>query len=264
MRLTHDKKIRKSIIKLFTFTEQITLLKSFTLIKNETSDDFTAWIKWLAYETLASVKRVTLFFIIIAITLYMVPSKAHWINYLFFIYLASSFWAILNQAKNIGCSYAIGIKLFFFAFTNRIFFEPSSEHHSSQPINKKRKKIHIEKDTKLRKLIIKTFTFKEQLTLIRHFSFERETTDGNFLAWIIKMSDDSFSSLRAMLICIFIVFIATVIQHPDALYYIVIVFLIFMLPLSILTFIVSNYRLAGCNLITCIKLSYFQIKIKIF
>ncbi len=70
MRLTHDKKIRKSIIKLFTFTEQITLLKSFTLIKNETSDDFTAWIKWLAYETLASVKRVTLFFIIIAITLY--------------------------------------------------------------------------------------------------------------------------------------------------------------------------------------------------
>ncbi|PHM62330.1 hypothetical protein Xish_01532 [Xenorhabdus ishibashii] len=117
-------------------------------------------------------------------------------------------------------------------------------------------------DKKIRKSIIKLFTFKEQLSLIRYFSFERETTDGNFLAWIMKTSDDSFSSLRAMLICMFIVFIATIIQHPDALYYIIIVFLIFMLPLSILTFIFSNYRLAGCKLITCIKLSYFQIKIK--
>ncbi|OTA15428.1 hypothetical protein Xvie_02709 [Xenorhabdus vietnamensis] len=131
MRFIHDKKIRNSIIKLFTFTEQIILLKSFALVKNETPDDFTAWIKWLAYENMASVKRVTLFFIIIAITLYITTSKSYWFNYLFFIYLSVSFWIILNQAKNIGYSYSIGIKLFLFALINRIFFEPRSEHNSS-------------------------------------------------------------------------------------------------------------------------------------
>lgn len=262
MRFTHDKKIRKSIIKFFTFAEQITLLKSFALVRNETSDDFTAWIKWLAYENMESVKRSTLFFIIIAIALYIMSAKANWFNYLFFIYLAISFLRILDKAQSIGYSYTIGIKLFFFALTNKIFFEPHSENNSSKPIQKKRTKIYIDKNPKLRQLIIKTFTLKEQLTLIRSFSFEREITDGNFLDWIIKTSDDSFSSLRAMLTCILIVFIATIIQNPDALYYIVIIFLIFMLPLSILTFIFSNYRLAGCKLITCIKLSYFKIKIK--
>ncbi|MBD2792035.1 MULTISPECIES: hypothetical protein [Xenorhabdus] len=263
MRFTHDKKIRKSIIKLFTLTEQVTLLKSFALVKNETSDDFTAWIKWLAYENMESVKRATLFFIIIAIALYIMTSKTNWLNYLFFIYLSVSFLRILEQAKNIGYSYSIGIKLFLFALTNRIFFKPRSEHNSSKPINKKRKKIHIEKNPKLRELIIKTFTFKEQLALIRTFSFERETTDGNFLAWIIIDSDASFSSSRMMLICIFILFIVSIIQQPDAIYYISLIFLIVMLPISILTPIISNHCITGYKFITCIKLSYFQIKVKL-
>jgi hypothetical protein len=263
MRFTHDKKIRNSIIKLFTFTEQIILLKSFALVKDDTPDDFTTWIKSLAYENMASIKRITLFFIIIAIALYITSTKSHWINYLFFTYLATSFLTILNIAKNIGYSYIIGIKLFFFALINRIFLEPRSEHNSSKTINKKRGKIHIDKNPKLRKLIIKTFTLKEQLALIRHFSFERETTDGDFLAWIIKISDDSFSSLKMMLICTFILFIVSIIQQPDAIYYISLIFLIFMLPISILIFIFSNYYFTDYKFITCVKLSYFQIKIKI-
>ncbi|KMJ43338.1 hypothetical protein AB204_20250 [Xenorhabdus khoisanae] len=262
MRFTHDKKIRKSIIKIFTAIEQVTLLKSFALVKNETSDDFTAWIKWLAYENMESVKRSTLFFIIIAIALYIMSAKANWLNYLFFIYLVISFLRILDKAKNIGYSYTIGIKLFFFALTNRIFFEPHSENNSSKPIQKKRTKIYIDKNPKLRQLIIKTFTLKEQLALIRIFSFEREITDGNFLDWIIKTSDDSFSSSRMMLICIFMIFIITIIQQPDAIYYISLTFLIVMLPISMLAPVISNHCLTGYKFITCIKLSYFQIKIK--
>ncbi|PHM70731.1 hypothetical protein [Xenorhabdus sp. KJ12.1] len=263
MRFTHDKKIRKSIIKLFTLTEQVTLLKSFALVKDETSDDFTTWIKLLAYENMESVKRATLFFIIMAIALYIMPSKTNWFHYLFFVYLSVSFLRILEKAKTIGYSYSIGIKLFLFALTNRIFFEPKSEHNSSKPINKKRKKIYIEKNTKLRKLIIKTFTFKEQLALIRAFSFERETTDGSFLSWIRIDSDASFSSLRMMLICIFILFITTIIQQPYSIHYISLVFFTIFLPISILAPIVSNHCITGYKFITCIKLSYFQIKVKL-
>ncbi|WP_446470323.1 hypothetical protein [Xenorhabdus stockiae] len=263
MRFTNDKKIRKSIIKLFTLTEQVTLLKSFALVKDETSDNFTTWIKLLAYENMESVKRATLFFIIIAIALYITPAKINWFICLFFIYLSTSFLRILEKAKTIGYSYSIGMKLFLFALTNRIFFEPQPEHNSSKPINKKRKKIYIDKNPKLRELIIKTFTFKEQLALIRTFSFERETTDGNFLTWIIIDSNAYFSSSRMALICVFILFITTLIQQPDAIYYISLIFLTIILPISILATIVSNKCITGYKLITCIKLSYFQIKVKL-
>lgn len=90
MRLTDDKKIRKSIIRLFTFTEQIIMLKSFRLVKHETRDDFSNWLKGLAYNFMESAKNTTFFSIILAVFTYISPPKSHYavliFNNLIFIY----------------------------------------------------------------------------------------------------------------------------------------------------------------------------------
>ncbi|AOM41406.1 hypothetical protein [Xenorhabdus hominickii] len=265
MRFTDDKKIRKSIIRLFTYTEQIILLKSFTLIQNETRDNFTNWLKGIAYEFIDSVKNVTILPIIMATFYFFDPPKSQIYNYIanyaVLIYLAFSLLAILNKARIIGCGYVIGLKLFLFCISNRIFFEPKSENKAYPPLNTQSIKVYIDNDAKKRKLITKTFTFKEQLTLLRLFSIQRKETNGDFWGWLKKEADASFSSIKVVLIIIFTMFIFILIKQPDAWNYILILFFI-MISIMTLVCIFSLSHFMGCKLTTSIKLLYFHIKSK--
>ncbi|MGJ0637516.1 hypothetical protein [Xenorhabdus bovienii] len=268
MRLTDDKKIRKSIIRLFTFTEQIIILKSFRLVKHETRDDFSSWLKGLAYDFMESAKNTTFFFIMLVVFTYISPPKSHHavliFNNLIFIYPIFLFLAILNKARIIGCGYLVGIKLFIFCINHKIFFVPESQNKAYPPLNTHGIKIYIDDDKKARKRITDIFTFKEQLTLLRCFSLDRENTHGDFLAWLNKTSADFFSSTKVMFIILFILFIITIIQNPEAWHYIFIIFFIFififMMPLTILICIFASSHMIGCKFITSVKLLYFNLK----
>ncbi|MCG3469796.1 hypothetical protein L7750_05115 [Xenorhabdus bovienii] len=266
MRLTDDKKIRKSIIRLFTFTEQIIILKSFRLVKHETRDDFSTWLKGLAYDFMESAKNMTFFFIMLVVFTYISPPKSHHavliFNNLIFIYPIFLFLAILNKARIIGCGYLVGIKLFIFCIKYKIFFLPESQNKAYPPLNTQGIKIYIDDDKKARKRITDIFTFKEQLTLLRCFSLERENTHGYFLAWLNKTSADFFSSTKVMFIILFILFIITIIQNPEAWHYIFIIFFIFMMPLMTLICIFATSHMMDCKFITSVKLLYFSLRKK--
>ncbi|OTA20218.1 hypothetical protein Xbed_01693 [Xenorhabdus beddingii] len=266
MRFTDDKQIRKSIIRLFTYTEQIIMLKSFALVKNETRDDFTHWIRGLAYEFIDSVKTVTIFFIILLGSYFWIMWKSQIyssaVNYVPLVYFAFCFFSILNKARIIGCGYIVGLKFFLFCINNKIFFKPKTLNKAYPPFNTQGIKVYIGDDEKTKKLITKIFTFKEQLTLLRLFSVERERTNGDFLAWLIKTADDDFSATRMMLIVFFIVLSITLIQQPDGWYYILITFFIFLMPLIILICMFASSHLHGCSFMTSVKLLYFHIKNK--
>ncbi|MDC9623444.1 hypothetical protein PSI22_17820, partial [Xenorhabdus sp. XENO-7] len=264
MRLTDDKKIRKSIIRLFTFTEQIIMLKSFRLVKHETRDDFSTWLKGLAYDFMSSAKFMTFLFIILAVFTYISPPKSHHavliFNNIIFIYPVFLFLAILNKARIIGCGYLVGIKLFIFCIKHRIFFVPESQNKAYPPLNTQGIKIYIDDNKKTRKFITGIFTFKEQLTLLRCFSLERENTHGDFLAWLNKTSADFFASIKAMLIILFIFFIIAIIKDYEAWNYILVTFFIFIIPLLTLICIFATSHMMDCKFITSVKLLYFHLR----
>ncbi|MDE9551289.1 hypothetical protein [Xenorhabdus bovienii] len=264
MRLTDDKKIRTSIIRLFTFTEQIIILKSFRLVKHETRNDFSNWLKGLAYEFMESAKNTTFFFIMFAVFIYFSlpksPQAALIFNNLIFIYPVFLCLAILNKARIIGCGYLVGIKLFIFCIKHKIFFVPESQDKAYPPLNTQGIKIYIDDDKKARKFITDIFTFKEQLNLLRCFSLEREYTHGDFLAWLNKTSADFFASIKFMLIILFIFFIIAMIKYYEVWNYILIMFFIFMMPLIILICIFTSSQMIGCKFITSVKLIYFHLK----
>ncbi|MBD2792515.1 hypothetical protein [Xenorhabdus szentirmaii] len=264
MRFTDDPKIRKSIIKLFTYTEQIILLKSFLLVKNETRDDFTHWIKDVAYEFIDSIKNVTIFLITaIVCSLFYPPQPkiyAFIANYAFFIYLSFSLLAILNKARLIGCGYIVGLKFFLFCIGNKIFFKPKSKNKAYPPINMNHIKVYIEKDEKRRRLVTTTFTFKEQLALLRSFSLRREETQGDFLTWLDKNASKSISGLKVFFSIIFILFIISIIQQPEAWHILLILYFIVLLPMIILMGILLSAHIIFCNFITSSKLFYFYYK----
>ncbi|PHM73249.1 hypothetical protein [Xenorhabdus kozodoii] len=264
MRFTDDKEIRKSIIRLFTYTEQIIMLKSFALVKHETRDNFTNWLKGLAYEFLDSVKTVTVFFIIIAVCHFFLSPKSQLFNllgyYSVLIYLVVSFLAILNKARIIGCRYIFGLKLFLFCINNRIFFAPKSENKAYPPLNTNGIKVYIGNDKKIRKCITDLFTFKEQLTLLRCFSLQRSMTDGDFLAWLDNHVESHFSSIKVALLILLFLFIMTCIQQPEAWYYISILYFIFMVPVMMLIGIFVVSHVIGCSFMISVKLIYFHMK----
>ncbi|WP_338804486.1 hypothetical protein WDV76_03315 [Xenorhabdus griffiniae] len=264
MRLTDDKKIRKSIIRLFTYTEQLIILKSFALVKNETRDNFTNWLKGLAYEFIDSVKTVTVFFIIMAVCDFFMSPKTQIFNslaiYLVLTYLAVSLLAILNKARIIGCGYIIGLKLFLFCIINKIFLVPETEDKAYPPLNTNGIKVYIGNDKEIRKRITTIFTFKEQLTLLRCCSLQREMTNGDFLAWLNLHADNNFSAIKVTLLILLFLFTLTLIQQPEGWYYILIIFIIFMIPIMLLFGIFSASHVIGCSFITSAKLIYFHIK----
>ncbi|CDM91577.1 hypothetical protein [Xenorhabdus bovienii] len=166
----------------------------------------------------------------------------------------------MNKARIIGCGYLVGIKLFIFCINHKIFFVPESQNKAYPPLNTHGIKIYIDDDKKARKRITDIFTFKEQLTLLRCFSLDRENTHGDFLAWLNKTSADFFSSIKMMLIILFIFFIISIIKYYEAWNYILVTFFIFTMPLMTLICIFFTSHMMGCKFITSVKLLYFHLR----
>ncbi|WP_155271015.1 hypothetical protein [Xenorhabdus bovienii] len=139
---------------------------------------------------------------------------------------------------------------------------PESQDKAYPPLNTQGIKIYIDDDKKARKRITDIFTFKEQLTLLRCFSLERENTHGDFLAWLNQTSADFFASIKTMLTILVIFFIITIIKDYEAWNYILVTFFIFIMPLLTLICIFATSHMMDCKFITSVKLLYFSLRKK--